>query len=577
MEYESIALVDEGQPSKAVGILESSQYWDQKDIYAQGLKDYINRKHAKYGQALSASSATVQIMTSNVSKLVEMSRKIVIGFVVAALILAAGIARLVSRSVSNPLKRLQNALAIIGRGDFDHKLNSASNDELGLISQAVDGMTDKLQKSTTSIDNLNATNQQLQASEQQLQAANQQLHSEIAERKRTEEERARMQEELFQSQKLESIGMLAGGIAHDFNNLLQGILGYTQLMKVHGSTKDYTAMSDNLNQVEVAAEKAVNLTQQLLSYARKGKYEVRTLSLSKVVDQVVGLMKRTFKKNIDIRNDIPGNLPSVAGDKNQLHQVIMNLCVNAGDAMPDGGTLTISTDNRRISPGTHIQHENVVPGDYICLSIKDTGEGMTDKVRESIFEPFFTTKETGKGTGLGLSMVTGIVKNHGGFIEVDSAVGQGTEFRIFLPVAGEIADEGTVATSAPANSETTVAKKGKRVLVVDDEDVVRNLAEELIKSFECEPLPAEDGMQAIQIFERERGNIDIVMLDMIMPGFGGVETFRRLRAIDADIPVFLFSGYSQDEAVQELLNEGASGFVQKPYRIEDLAEVIESV
>jgi PAS domain S-box-containing protein len=399
----------------------------------------------------------------------------------------------------------------------------------------------------------------------------------ITERKRANEEQARLREELFQSQKLESVGMLAGGIAHDFNNLMQGIMGYVQLIKLRmDESEEHYA---ELNFIEVLGEKAADLTQQLLSFARKGKYVVGSVEIDKVVEEVVALLNRTIDKTIIITAKVPSSISRIKADANQIHQVLLNLCINAKDAMPDGGSLTISAEEVDIDEGNIPALSEARPGRYVCLKVKDTGSGMDEETRARIFEPFFTTKEVGKGTGLGLSMAHGVIENHDGFIEVQSALGKGTRFQLYLPaIEAEKAEE--MGPERPQPPEAIVmdsAKKDKRILVVDDEEIIRYLAVDMLTGLGYETVSAADGLEAVNIFEKEKDAIDLVLLDMIMPKLGGVETFRRLRDIDPAVPIVLISGYTKDEAAQELLDEGASSFIQKPYKLEELVGTIQTI
>ena len=262
--------------------------------------------------------------------------------------------------------------------------------------------------------------------------------------------------------------------------------------------------------------------------------------------------------------------------------MLLNLCVNAKDAMPQGGTITISTENLDIDEQYCDLHQvESGPGKYLVLSVQDTGTGIAEEHRSQIFEPFFTTKEIGKGTGLGLAMVYGIVKHHGGFIKLDSTSGQGTCFKIFLPAIIEKSEshqtEHASVLESTVHTDEMNEKKEKHILVVDDEDVVRFLAMDLLENMGYQAIPAEDGEQAVEIFESRKDDIDLVLLDMIMPKLGGVETFRELRKIDPEVPVVLLSGYTKDVAAQELLSEGARGFLQKPYKIQELAQVVETI
>jgi PAS domain S-box-containing protein len=402
----------------------------------------------------------------------------------------------------------------------------------------------------------------------------------ITDRKMMEKERKKLREDLFQTQKMENIGLLAGGIAHDFNNLLQGIIGYIQLIMARMDESDVNY--PELNLIEVAADKAAGLTRQLLSFSRKGQDDTAPLLICETVNQVVLLIERTFEKNIMINVKIPREISCVKANEGQLHQALLNLCMNARDAMPDGGTLTISAEEKSVDEDYCMSRPDAYPGKYVLLCVADTGTGMTSATRSKIFEPFFTTKDADKGTGLGLSMIYSIIKNHGGFIEVDSVLGEGTTFKVFLPATTanmtDATKEGPESLLLNNNDAKFVRDGGgKRVLVVDDEDVVRYLAVDLLSNLGYETIPAEDGQAAIEIAQEQTEDIDLVLLDLVMPNLSGEETFRKLREIVPDVPVIILSGYSRNQKVQSLLDEGANGFIQKPYNFQELTGTIHSV
>jgi len=296
------------------------------------------------------------------------------------------------------------------------------------------------------------------------------------------------------------------------------------------------------------------------------------------------LLERTFDKNIVIKTEISPDVPYIKADPSQIHQMLFNLCINARDAMPKGGDLAISAEEVDVDEEYCRSHQEAVPGKYVCLSVRDTGEGMDEETRTKIFEPFFTTKEVGKGTGLGLSMVYGVVQNHGGFIEVESAAGEGAVFRVFLPAMAEhgslldknepITSKLTIPKQLPIEKQSDHAGKRKRILVVDDEEIVRFLAMDLLKRLGYEVLSAADGREAVDIFEKEKDNIDLVLLDMVMPRLGGVETFRKIKKMDPAASIILSSGYTKDRTTRELLEEGAAGFIQKPDKLEELAGAV---
>jgi signal transduction histidine kinase/ActR/RegA family two-component response regulator len=385
---------------------------------------------------------------------------------------------------------------------------------------------------------------------------------EIQEKEKDEE---RMQEELLQSQKMEAVGTLAGGIAHDFNNMLQGVLGYASLLKMKVPETD--PIFKPLEVIERSAEKAAELTKQLLGFARKGKYVLEPLNLNRVVDDVFKIITRTFDRAIEIRTALQNDIWTVEGDKAQIEHVVLNLCLNARDAMPAGGTLSITTSNRDIK-------EEVPPyafekaGRYVVLEITDTGIGMDEEVKKHIFEPFFTTKEKGKGTGMGLAMAYGVVKNHDGFITVESELGRGSTFTLHFPaVEREVKGDAVREESLPHGKGT--------ILVVDDEDFIRTFAREMLLKLGYSVLEASDGLDALTIYTGNKEKINMVILDLIMPKMGGEATFRKLKSIDPGVKVLISSGFGISEKTQEMMKDPSIvGFIQKPYNITEIAGVI---
>lgn len=390
----------------------------------------------------------------------------------------------------------------------------------------------------------------------------------ITEQRQAEEERQRLETQLRQSQKMEAIGTLAGGVAHDFNNLLTGILGYSNLLKLE--SKPGEKVYQGADVIERAAERASQLTKQLLGFARKGKWQNVELDLNETIQEVFTLLSRTIDKNIRVTQRPAAGGAFVRGDPDQLQQVALNLAVNARDAMPEGGELTLGTDKVEIDEKYCETHPDAIAGSYVCLSVSDTGVGIASEAQDRIFEPFFTTKGEGKGTGMGLAMAYGTVHNHGGFIEFETKKNVGTSFRLYLPHHQE-ADN-----LHDAQSKGDIVEGCGRILLVDDEPVVRQLGGELLRKLGYEVVEAVDGRRAVDAYIDSAAKFDLVIIDMIMPGMGGRECFHALKAIDAQINAVLSSGYAQDHAVQEILNEGMRGFVQKPYRITELSQIIAS-
>lgn len=381
-------------------------------------------------------------------------------------------------------------------------------------------------------------------------------------------ERRRLEEQLVQSQKMESIGLLAGGIAHDFNNILGGILGYSSFVRaqVPKTEKIY----DHLETIERSALRAAELTSQLLAFARGGKYVVGPILLNDLVRETAELLRGTIGKNIALETRLDVNAPVIEADASQMQQVLMNLCVNARDAMPSGGKLTITTSRLKKPDAFLASLPESLSMQYVLIEIEDTGIGIETAIRGKIFDPFFTTKEKGKGTGLGLAMVYGIVKNHGGFVNFESEVGVGTKFSIYLPSAGK-----KVKTAAVEDIRASGGKE--TILVVDDEVTIRALVKDVLEERGYSVLAASDGREAVDMFQKNSEGIDLVILDMTMPVMGGRETFIQLKEIKPSVRAILSTGYSEDDRAREVLALGVMAFVQKPYRVDDLAASVRKV
>jgi PAS domain S-box-containing protein len=381
-------------------------------------------------------------------------------------------------------------------------------------------------------------------------------------------EAKQLQQQFFQAQKMESIGTLAGGIAHDFNNILGGILGYASYMKT--KMKEGEPYYKYIDIIEKSSEHAAELTAKLLAFARGGKYDIKPLNLNKLIGETLQIIMRTFDKSIDVETHLHDPLPTVEADASQLQQVLMNLCVNAADAMPTGGRLIIETTVETLADEYIRSNAGAKAASYVRLSVTDTGIGMDEETRKRIFEPFFTTKEEGKGTGLGLAMVYGVVKNHGGFVHVYSEPGHGTTFRIHVPASGK-PERREIAASE------SLCGGNELILVVDDEEQIRLLSKEMLESFGYQTLLAGNGEEAIEIYGERKDEIGLVILDMVMPKMGGHETYLKMRAINPDAKVLLSTGYSQKGKAQDILDSGVMGFIQKPYRLNALLSKVRSI
>lgn len=375
-----------------------------------------------------------------------------------------------------------------------------------------------------------------------------------------------LEAQLLQAQKMEAIGTLAGGIAHDFNNLLMGIQGHVSLMLMDMTGEH--PHSAHLTGIENMIRSGATLTRQLLGFARGGKYEVKPTDLNDLIRKSSEMFGRT-KKEIKITRREPESTWAVDADRGQIEQVFLNMYVNAWQAMPGGGELTLSTENV-ILDEPFVKPHKMQPGRYVKISITDTGIGMDEATRQRVFEPFFTTKGRGRGTGLGLASAYGIVKNHGGIITLYSERGHGTTFNIYLPVSAS-------ATVADASLERQVMKGTETILIVDDEDIVLDVGVEVLKTLGYRVLSARSGPDALEIYRQKTGEIDMVILDMIMPEMGGGRVFDAMKGINSAVKVLLASGYSLNGQASHILSRGCGGFIQKPFSIIDLSRKIREI
>jgi len=392
------------------------------------------------------------------------------------------------------------------------------------------------------------------------------MFSDVTERQVLEEERQRLDEQIRQSQKLESMGQLAGGVSHDFNNLLTPILGNAQLLLL-ALGKDH-AQSPLLQDIIGAARRAGELTKQLLAYARKGKFQIVPVDVHQSIREAISLLQRSIDKLIEIRQDFLASRPVVMGDPSQIQGALINLGVNARDAMPNGGKLTFSTRMVDVDKETCRRRSyDISPGEYLEISVGDTGIGIPREVRQRLFEPFFTTKKPGQGTGLGLAAVYGCVKNHHGTIEVESEHGKGTTFRILLPAVGrQIEDE--------ERFEGDLARGHGHILIVDDEETVRKFMTMTLEELGYVVSACSDGAQAVEFYKDHHEKIDLVILDLIMPNMDGKTAFELMKEINPTVRVFVASGYAADQTAVECMQQGALAFLAKPYDIEELAKTV---
>ncbi len=392
---------------------------------------------------------------------------------------------------------------------------------------------------------------------------------EARERRRAEQEQRRLEAKIQSSQKFESLGVLAGGIAHDFNNLLVGILGNADLALSNETPS--APQREYLESIITAAQGAAKLSNQMLDFSGKGKFVTRVLDLRELVREVVHLLEMPLSKQARINFELPEQPLTVEADPAQIRQLVMNLITNAGDAVDDGGMITISGDTIECDHSYLSESylmDDLPAGVYVHLDVADNGAGMSPETLDKVFDPFFTTKFAGRG--LGLAAVLGIVRGHRGTVRVDSAPGRGTTFRVLLPASGQI-------RSVEARSEPEAVKRrgGETILVVDDEEAVRTVVQRVLEHYGFMVITASDGDEGIETFRHQSERIDLVLLDMTMPRLSGLETLRELRRIRGSVTVVLSSGYSEQEARDHFADQPISGFLQKPYSPSELLAAVQ--
>ncbi len=391
----------------------------------------------------------------------------------------------------------------------------------------------------------------------------------VTERKLAQEELFEREEQLRQARKMEAVGQLAGGIAHDFNNTLTAVLGYADLLLRESSFSDSTRQK--LEVIKGGAEHAAALTGQLLAFSRKQMLRPKVLNLNELVSQSLVLLGRLIKEDVQILPSLQQELSLTKVDSNQIQQVIMNLAINAADAMPEGGTMTIETRNVTLDQNYAGHHVSVVPGDYVMLAVSDTGHGIDKAIQSRVFEPFFTTKDKAKSAGIGLATVFGIVKQSGGNIWVYSEPGLGTTFKVYLPVIAENIEKTAPKTVSewPGGTET--------ILLVEDEEAVRAFAKEILEIGGYNVMVAENGVEALKVCQQFGSTIDLLLSDVIMPHMNGQELAKRASAVKPGLKVLFMSGYTDDAIVHHGVIEDSVHFIQKPFSTEDFLVKIRNV
>jgi signal transduction histidine kinase/ActR/RegA family two-component response regulator len=456
--------------------------------------------------------------------------RILIGLGLLAIVAGTIFGFVIANGITQPLEKLVTGVTALEKGDYSYPLIARNRDEVGLVTEAFAKMRGSLE--------------------------------------RGRKEHHEMEQRLRQAHKMEAVGRLAGGVAHDFNNLLTIIRGNSDLL---ADRMESNPQKKNVEQIQKAADRAVGMTRQLLAFSRMQVLQPRVLDLNAIIAEMGKMLPRLIGEHIEYSFSPENNLAPVKADPGQMEQVLMNLAVNARDAMPDGGKLIVCTQNVALNPAEAAKRPSMSPGNYVLIRVMDTGHGMDEQTRAQIFEPFFTTKEVGKGTGLGLATVYGIVKQSGGFIWVSSTPGQGTTFEIYLPVttaSGQSPQDVEVQRILPRGSET--------ILLVEDENGVRELAAEFLRGAGYKVLEGHDGLDGLQVSERYSGGIDILLTDMVMPRLGGKELAVRVREKRPNIKVVMMSGYSEF-SIAKGGDEAIVAALAKPFSMTSLIQKMHEV
>ncbi|MFZ2658702.1 MAG: response regulator [Victivallales bacterium] len=384
-----------------------------------------------------------------------------------------------------------------------------------------------------------------------------------------DDEREKIESQIRQAQKMETVGQLAGGIAHDFNNQLMGIMGCAELLY---NRLDDADLKSEVDHIRRASRRAADLTSKLLAFSRKGKYLTVPVDIHKLIEEIIAILEHSIDKRIAIRRELKADTPVVKGDPTQLQNALLNLAINARDALPSGGEIVFTTEIVRSEDVPCGEEEGLEAGGrYLEICVCDDGIGMDDETMLHLFEPFFTTKPMGKGTGMGLASVYGTVRSHNGFINVSGRLGEGTVCRLFLPLLEEKTDSVNAA-------ESTSVPTGKklRVLLADDDESVRNIVSSFLRSLGHDVILCKDGMEAVEYYRSHWKETDLVILDMLMPVMNGKDAFIEMKSINGDIRSLLISGFSIDGEAQALIDAGMKGFLQKPFAIGELSMAMEA-
>lgn len=512
---------------RMIELVRDGKYGEAERIFLDTSHENVAVVHQVCSELVNYEKEQAGINYNAATKTYHFTSIMFIAMGVLAILMASAAAVLLTRSITIPLRQGVRIANRIGEGDLSVEIESSEEDETGKLLKAMGEMVEKLRKMNE------------------------------------------LEHQLIQSQKHETVGRLAGGIAHDFNNMLSIILGNTQLIKMKNPNDD--KISRRCSVIETTVMRASDFVKQLLAFSRKQMLELRCVKMDELVSEFEKMMRRMVGENIEMSIVPRSKLTSVKVDTAQINQVILNLVVNAREAMPKGGMLSIETDMVFVDKGHCRFNADAVPGSYVVLSVSDTGIGMSNEVAGNVFEPFFTTKEN--GTGLGLSVVYGIVRQHGGFIDVVSEMGKGTRFSVYLPYA---VDEKT-PSSVLVEGNGFMPGEGEMVLIVEDDDHLRETVAEMLSLMGYRVDTASDGLEGVRIFKERCREIDLVLLDIVMPKKSGFEAYREMCAINPSVPSIFVTGYNTAQKTNPVYVGNDANIIQKPYSIELLSQRIREV
>jgi len=600
IELQALKLIDQNRRAEAAALLESADYKAHEKQYG----DSMVQLESFLKQAASDAQEHMRQDTR--------SSFVVVLVVVLMLVICWGYVLVLMRQwqsillETNRLSNDKSRLLEQANGTLNERSRqlSETNEKLEGQSRQLMDANQRLSEQTSALNDrskqLQETNQTLEEQSRQLEAFSKELDKKVAERtrqlreselallnmmsdtvrsrenvqralddlQREVAERKKVEAQLAQSQKMDAIGQLAGGVAHDFNNQLNAIMGFAGLLSERLVDSKQKRYADN---ILTSAQRSADLTKKLLAFSRKGQFQEVPVSVHKLIGETADMLERSIDKRIELKQSLQAESDIVNGDPSQLQNAFLNLAVNARDAMPQGGRLHFQTDVVFLDPATAAKFGEAGSGQYVRICLSDTGTGMSDEVKRHLFEPFFTTKPLGKGTGMGLASVFGTIKSHKGVIDVYSEVGHGTTFKLYLPLSEPAAAVETNGTGQRARTRSI------RVLLVEDEDMLREMVSEMLRSGGHEIVEAENGRKALEMYGRDWRNIDVVILDMIMPEMNGPDTFHQMKKINPGIKALLATGFSINKEVQAALDDGVNGFIQKPFLPNDLLDKIAHV